>query len=96
MSLLIKNFDMPKSCMDCLIETDWGECGYYAFQHIPLCDTPAKGRRDDCPLIEIPNDSKLIDANKIGLTDFEIIMCDGDYKQALQIILNQIENADVC
>ena len=24
---------------------------------------------------------KLIDADKLGLTDFEIVMCDGDYKK---------------
>ena len=36
---------------------------------------------------------KLIDADKIGLTDFEIIMCEGNYKAALEMILNQIDNA---
>lgn len=37
--------------------------------------------------------SRLIDADAIGLNDFEIIMCDGDYKEALKMLLNKIETA---
>lgn len=29
----------------------------------------------------------------LGLTDFEIIMCDGDYKEGLKLLLEKIENA---
>lgn len=36
---------------------------------------------------------RLIDANKLGLTDFEIFMCDGDYKEALKLVLSKIDNA---
>ena len=36
---------------------------------------------------------RLIDANKLGLTDFEILMCDGDYKEALKLVLSKIRNA---
>ena len=36
---------------------------------------------------------RLIDGDKIGLTDFEIIMCNGDYKEALKMLLNKIDNA---
>ena len=36
---------------------------------------------------------RLIDADKIGLTNFEIIMCDGNYKEALKMLLNKIDNA---
>lgn len=36
---------------------------------------------------------RLIDAEQIGLTDMEIIMCDGDYKKALEMLLNKILNA---
>lgn len=39
------------------------------------------------------NEIRLIDANKIGLTDFEILMCNGDYKEGLEMILQKIENA---
>lgn len=31
--------------------------------------------------------------NDLGLTDFEIVMCDGDYKEALKMLLDKIEKA---
>lgn len=37
--------------------------------------------------------SRLIDADTLGLTDFEIITCDGSYKEALKILLDKIQNA---
>lgn len=37
--------------------------------------------------------SRLIDADAIGLNDFEIIMCDGDYKEALKMLLGKIDAA---
>lgn len=33
-----------------------------------------------------------IEREKIGLTDFEIVMCNGDYKDAFQMLLDKIEN----
>ena len=27
----------------------------------------------------------------VGLTDFEIVMCDGDYKEALKMLLEKVE-----
>ena len=36
---------------------------------------------------------RLIDADKIGLTNFEILVCNGDYKEALKMILEKIEKA---
>ena len=36
---------------------------------------------------------RLINAHNLGLTDLEIVMCDGDYKEALKMILNKIDNA---
>ena len=37
--------------------------------------------------------SRLIDADLLGLTDMEIIMCDGDYKEALKMLIDKIEHA---
>ena len=37
--------------------------------------------------------SRLIDADFLGLTDMEIIMCDGDYKEALKMLIDKIEHA---
>ena len=36
---------------------------------------------------------RLIDADAIGLTDFEIIMCDGDFKMGLKMLLDKIQKA---
>ena len=35
---------------------------------------------------------RLIDADEIGLTDFEIVMCNGDYKEALKMLIDKISN----
>jgi hypothetical protein len=36
---------------------------------------------------------RLIDAEQIGLTDMEIIMCDGSSKKALEMLIDKIVNA---
>ena len=51
---------------------------------------------NDCEFkaITVPDHGRLIDAGKIGLTDFEIILCQADenrYKSALQMLLDKIE-----
>ena len=35
---------------------------------------------------------RLIDADLLGLTDMEIVMCDGDYKEALKMLIDKIEH----
>ena len=44
---------------------------------------------------ELPPHGKLIDASKIGLTDFEIILCQkgNPFKNALEMLLEKIEKA---
>ena len=36
--------------------------------------------------------SEYIEREKVGLTDFEIAMCNGDYKEGLKILLDKIES----
>ena len=38
---------------------------------------------------------RLIDADKIGLTDFECVMCNGDYKEALKMYIEKVEKTQV-
>ncbi len=38
---------------------------------------------------------RLINADLLGLTDMEIIMCDGDYKEALKMLIDKIEHAPI-
>ena len=63
MSVIIKDMEMPSSCMECpfsdheawcLIPGDWRK-RYYC---------PDDERSDDCPLVEIPKGARLIDSNK--------------------------------
>lgn len=44
-------------------------------------------------VFEVPLNGRLIDANELGLTDFEIIMCNGDYKKGLEMLAKKFENA---
>jgi hypothetical protein len=37
---------------------------------------------------------RLIDADKLGFTDFEILLCNGDYKEGLKLLLKKIEDAE--
>lgn len=39
------------------------------------------------------NNEDYIRRSDVGLTDFEILMCDGDYKKALIMLLEKIEKA---
>ena len=52
MSVLIRGMEMPKSCIECPLETDYGTCGYYSLYVEAGHDSDYKKRRDDCPLIE--------------------------------------------
>lgn len=58
MSMIVKGMQKPKSCWDCalLIGLVCGQTGKLA---------PYKKTMKDCPLIEIPKDVKLIDANEL-------------------------------
>ena len=40
-----------------------------------------------------PAKEDYIARSKLGLSDFEIIMCNGDYKEALKMLLEKIEKA---
>lgn len=52
-----------------------------------ICDAVANGT----PLPK--GHGQLKDADKIGLTDFECLLCNGDYKEALKMLDDKIKNA---
>ncbi len=54
MSVIVKNMEMPKNCTGCPI------CCGLPYQH-----RDDKGRRPDCPLVELPPHGRLIDADAI-------------------------------
>ena len=91
--------ELPTSCFDC-------PCSHFAYCRTIACGVTGKTisapdceetRLDSCPLILVPPYGRLIDANKIRLTDFEIILCQkkkgNPFKNALEILLEKIENA---
>ena len=43
--------------------------------------------------VPVPPHGDLVDADTLGMTDFEIVMCNGDYKELAKMILEKIENA---
>lgn len=63
MSVLIKGYKMPESCNKCPCYWNWG---YYHECQVLKKTISLSGRREDCPLIEVPTPhGKLIDAGKI-------------------------------
>ena len=96
MSILIKGMKMPTRCGRCDMCIPVFDDGM--FEHYECCITAAtidnRGEKmEDCPLVEIPPHGRLIDADVLGLTDFEIIMCNGNYKNGLEMLLRKIDNA---
>ena len=92
MSILIKGMGMPKNCAECPCRT----IGYTK----DYCNVLGKfidfvvgseGRREDCPLIEVPPHGDLIDINalKLAILDVDYVN-ERDY---LKWVLNAINHA---
>lgn len=107
MSCVIKGMDAPKSCRECYLvrtlEFDMGR-GYEIVciwtGKIVFTNMNYNGWADKneigCPIVELPfNHGPLIDRSKIGLTNFEILMCNGDYKESLIAYIGKVESAEV-
>ena len=86
MAVLIKGMGMPK---DGVYLCEIGVAGEIATITIHGED------RKSFPLVPVPPHGRLIDADKIGLTNFEIILCQkgNPFKNALEMLLEKIENA---
>ena len=95
MGVYVKGMYMPPSCYFCPMTND----GLYLCKannpYRQLEDDCEERRPDWCPLVSVPLHGKLIDADNIGLTNFEIILCQegNPYKNALEMLLKKIENA---
>lgn len=107
MSVLIKNMEMPTSCTYCpMLEGD-GDDGlchaasrwlddeeYWLWYQYSEGDIDTS-KPSNCPLVSVPEHGRLIDADNIGLTNFELILCQkgNPFKNALEMLLEKIENA---
>lgn len=102
MKLYVEEQDMPQNCAECKAEGHYensygDECGFFCpFGYKAYTSgTRDTKRLDNCPLVPVQPHGRLIDASKIGLTDFEIILCQNGnpFKNALEMLLEKIENA---
>ena len=76
MRILIKGMEMPKSCNDCNFQcfAEWGGDSSYANEITTKCLAtdkfvfPSDSERDEnCPLIELPPQGRLIDADALRI-----------------------------
>ena len=63
MGVYIKGMEMPKSCRECGCEQGGFWCGLMDEHKDTTCFTDE--RRDDCPLIPVPDHGRLIDADAL-------------------------------
>lgn len=77
MSILIKGMKMPTDCIFCpMFYGAWAMC------NVLSKTTSAKGRPDECPLVEIPTHGRLIDADALMKSDRmvgKLMMYGGEY-----------------
>ena len=67
--ILIKNLEMPESCFEC--DGRWPNCPFEPNSMFISGDL-AVGRHKDCPLIELPSHGRLIDADTLIGSAYEI------------------------
>lgn len=87
MSVLVKGMEIPKSCRDCGIEQEGFWCGALDGYQNTRCFT--NERREDCPLVPVPEHGRLIDADEflkraIGTKCFR-----GDYALMLEELVGE-------
>lgn len=81
MSILIEGMEMPnkKNGWAVLIIYPDGKCAFEDGKTYQAVSVPPHG--------------DLIERKAICLTDFEIAMCDGDYKEGMKMLLDKAESA---
>lgn len=66
MSILIKNMKMPQNCGECPLYGHLSIHGNtFRFCRLTRMETRPMGRRDDCPLIEVPPHGRLVDIDEV-------------------------------
>ena len=90
MSIVLKGMTMPKAG-ECVVIYSDGTAHKYRGGDVAVYGY--KGRISKIVAIEPPPHGDLIDRSKLGLTDFEIVMCDGSYRQGLEMLIAKIDNA---
>ena len=65
MSVLIKGVKMPTSCLKGGCPLDGFSCQLWEDKYWSSYEDPEKGRHRDCPLIELPDHGRLVDADDV-------------------------------
>lgn len=84
MSILIKGQSLPKDGEHYLIQINSDGTIY-----------DAVGRRLVGVAVELPPHGDLIEKNAASLTDFEIAVCDGNFREGMIMLLDKIDNAPI-
>ena len=86
MGIYIKGIEMPKENQrrlwvvihsDGTVEYDTGDYGWQTLRQSAF---------------NVPPHGDLIERDKVNLTDFEIVMCNGNYKEGMKMLLEKIES----
>lgn len=99
MSVYIKDMEMPKNCYECPVRRRDGMDIVCPLVHERFSVSDVNilfYRLKNCPLTPVQDHGRLIDADSIGITNFEIILCKQEkepYKEALKMILDRIEKS---
>lgn len=79
MGIYIKGMEMPKGCKDCGLKVNCDECEGWECVCMPLHttigyydDLLSDKRREDCPLVPVPQHGDLIDRNDLTICDYDI------------------------
>lgn len=87
MSILIKGMKMPKSKPICIIIDPAGQVRHYDLNNDKYIDDEL------LEAVPVLSHEDLIERKAICLTNFEIAMCGGDYKEGMKMLLEKIEAA---
>ena len=85
MSILIKGIKIPKDG-EAIVLVISNENGKMLAEVDEYC-----GAVYEC--VPVPPHGDLIERKAVCLTDFEIVMCNGDYKEGMKMLLEKIESA---
>ena len=98
MSVIVRGMEMPDCCGHCPFRIkanpDENICRASGELFEETLGILTKWRHSSCPLVDIPTPhGDLIDRNNLGATDFELIMCNGNFEELARMLVEKIEKA---
>lgn len=88
--IYIPGMVMQTSCVKCLLNSD-SKC--LIMPSVGYDDTNGSGRRQNCPLVHVPEHGDLIERSAATLSDFEIAVCGGNFREGLRMLCENIDAA---